>query len=340
MTDVSLPWLETPRRSLWTRLRDGNLPHALLIGSAAGLGGVELARSVIAAVACVGAERPCGRCDGCRRLALGQHPDHRLVGREIDERTGKQRKEITVDQVRELIGELQLASLLGGWKTAIIEPADAMNRHASNALLKTLEEPQPSTLLVLVSSRPDRIPATIRSRCQGVVVPRPATDSALAWLGSQQTRDDWPLWLAIAGGAPLAALDLARSKFAQQRSELARALLSLPEGRGDPVKLASEVAANDPQTFIRWWASVVRDLIVLGQAGGGRSCNPDLEPVLKNLGTRLHLAALHRFLTTLQRSSATLEDTTVNPALLMQGLLVAWAAALAPETMKPIMAED
>jgi len=335
-----LPWLEAPARALRQRLREGTLPHALLIGAAAGLGGTELASGIVAAVACVTAEGPCGACDGCRRLAQDQHPDHRLVTRLVDEDTGRVRKEITVDQVRALIAELQLSSLLGGWKTAIVDPAEAMNRHAANALLKTLEEPPAATLLVLVSSRPDRIPPTLRSRCQGIAVPRPTTSAALAWLAAQQPRADWALWLAVAGGAPLAARDLAGSSFADQRSALARELLDLPEGRGDPVRLANQVIDHDPRRFVLWWSSVVRDLIVLHQVGAGRSSNPDLEPVLRNLGSRLHLTALHRFLTALQRSSAMLEDTTVNPALLLQGLLVAWSTALAPDAMKPILVED
>jgi DNA polymerase-3 subunit delta' len=161
-----------------------------------------------------------------------------------------------------------------------------------------------------------------------------------AWLERQGPRPDWDLWLAVAGGAPLMAQALAGSPFAARRSAVAQALLGLPEGRGDPLRLASELTDQDPRSFVRWWESVVRDLIVLRQAGEGGLRNPDLTAAMRNLGARLHLASLHRFLNALQRASATLEDTNVNPALLVQSLLVAWAAALAPETMRAVMAED
>jgi len=334
------PWIAPAWDALRRRRRDGNLPHALLVTAEPGYGAEALASAAVAAVACADPEGPCGRCDACTRLAAGQHPDHRFVTLELNEDTGKLRKEIAVDQVRALIGELQQSSLMGGWKSAIIDPAEAMSHAAANALLKTLEEPPAATLLVLVTARPDRLPATLRSRCQVVTVPHPARDVARAWLEAQEPRNDWALWLAIAGGAPLAARELAASPFAPHRATVAQALLGLPEGRGDPLRLANELGDQDPAAFVRWWESVVRDLIVLAQAGDGDLRNPDLAPALRNLGPRLHLAALHRFVQALQQARKALEATNVTPALLVQSLLVAWAAALAPETMRAITVED
>jgi DNA polymerase-3 subunit delta' len=241
--------------------------------------------------------------------------------------------------VRELIATLHLSAHGRGWRVAIIEPAEAMNPSAANALLKTLEEPPARTLIALVTSRPDRLPATIRSRCQRFDLRAPPAADALAWLVAREARDDWGLWLDLADGAPLAAEALAASPLALQRNAWARVLLELPEGRGDPIKLAEEWSRGDPRLPLRWWASVVADLIVLAQAGDGRLRNPDLAAVLRNLGARLHLAALHRFLGSLQRAQGMLE-TTVNPTLVLEALLIAWTARLAPEAMRPILADD
>lgn len=335
-----LPWLEEPFAALQRRRREGNLPHALLIAAEPGFGADQLAAGAVALAACAEPDAPCRRCESCARLAAGQHPDHRFVTLELNEETGKLRKEIGVDQVRALIAELQQTSLLGGWKSAVVEPAEALNPSSANALLKTLEEPPAATLLVLVTARPDRLPATIRSRCQSVPIPRPDRRAARAWLAEQGERVDWDLWLAVAGGAPLAARELATSPFASRRAAVAQALLALPEGRGDPLRLAGELAEHDPRAFVRWWESVVCDLIVLRQAGGTELRNPDLAPAMRNLGPRLHLVPLHRFVQALQQARRTLEGSNVTPALLVQSLLVAWAAALAPETMRALAFED
>jgi DNA polymerase-3 subunit delta' len=335
-----LPWLVAPFEALRRRKREGNLPHALLIAAEPGHGADALASGVVATIACREPHGPCGRCDGCARYAAGQHPDHRFVTLELNEDTGKLRKEISVDQVRALIAELQQTSLMGGWKSAVLDPAECMSNGAANALLKTLEEPPAATLLVLVTARPDRLAATLRSRCQAVTIPRPDRRAARAWLEAQAPRPDWDLWLAVAGGAPLAAQELAASPFAPRRAAVAQALLGLPEGRGDPLRLAGELADQDPRAFVRWWESVVRDLIVLRQAGGDDLRNPDLAAAMRNLGPRLHLASLHRFIQALQHARRALEATNVTPALLVQSLLVAWAAALAPETMRALAFED
>jgi len=272
------------------------------------------------------------------RFAAGTQPDLHLVSRLVDDE-GKQAKEISVAQIRQLIATLQLSAHGQGWRIALIEPAEAMNANAANALLKTLEEPPGRTLIVLVTARPDRLPATIRSRCQRLDLRAPPSAQALAWLTTRAARDDWGLWLGLADGAPLAAEALAGSPLAAQRGAWARALLDLPEGRGDPLKLAEEWGRVDPRLPLRWWASVVADLIVLAQAGDGRLRNPDLAAVLRNLGSRLHLAALHRFLGSLQRAQGMLE-TNVSPVLVLEALLIAWAAKLAPEAMRPILADD
>jgi DNA polymerase-3 subunit delta' len=173
-----------------------------------------------------------------------------------------------------------------------------------------------------------------------VTIARPDRPAARAWLEAQAARPDWDLWLAVAGGAPLAAQELAASPFAARRAAVAQALLGLPEGRGDPLRLAHELIEQDPRAFVRWWESVVRDLIVLRQAGGDDLRNPDLAPAMRNLGPRLHLASLHRFIQALQHARRALEGTNVTPALLVQSLLVAWAAALAPETMRVLVFDD
>src|SRR3546814_17063623 len=116
------------------------------------------------------------------------HPDLLLVGYEWKLRPSpaKQRTAIVIDQMRELSARLGLSSgSESGSRVAIVEPADAVNYHAWNAILKTLEEPQPGRYLWLVVSNPERLPATIRSRCQRLDLPLPPSQEARAWLHAQ-----------------------------------------------------------------------------------------------------------------------------------------------------------
>ena len=121
----------------------------------------------------------CGQCSGCITLQAGSHPD--FLSLQPEEKS----KFIKVDQIRSLCESMAKTSQQGGWKVAVIFPAETMNIAASNALLKSLEEPEPNTLIILVSSRLSTIPMTIRSRCQIQSSAIPSTDIAQQWLGQR-----------------------------------------------------------------------------------------------------------------------------------------------------------
>jgi len=237
------PW----QNASWDALRAKreHMPHALLIHGPQGVGKLQLAERFVQSLLCeAGAERgaPCGACAGCRWFAAGSHPDFRRLEPEAlarqpvaaDEfdapaptRTAKPSLEIKVDQVRALDDFLNLKSHRDGPRVALVHPAEAMNPNAANALLKGLEEPPGAAQFILVSHRPARLLATIRSRCVAVPVPVPAASAALAWLQSQGARDA-ASWLAFASGSPLRALQhgqeagasLARRRQALERRDL------------------------------------------------------------------------------------------------------------------------
>ena len=100
-----------------------------------------------------------------RRVAAQGHGDLRVLERGRDENTGKMRREIVVKDVRAISSFLRMTASDGGWRIVIVDPADALNPSAANALLKVLEEPPDNALLLLVAHTPGRIMATIRSRC-------------------------------------------------------------------------------------------------------------------------------------------------------------------------------
>lgn len=220
------PWQTRPWDVLSSKRE--HMPHALLLHGPRGIGKLVLAERFAQSILCEparGREVPCGECASCRWFSAGSHPDFRRVepealarlsasGEDADEpaaappRGNKPSIEIKVDQIRALDGFLNLKSHRGGARVALIHPAEAMNPNAANALLKGLEEPPGRVMFILVSHRPARLLATIRSRCVAVPVPVPDAADALAWLKGQDLPDP-TAWLAFASGSPLRALEYA-----------------------------------------------------------------------------------------------------------------------------------
>lgn len=212
----------------WAQLtaRRERLPHALLFAGQRGLGKSELARAFAAALLCetpIEGGRACGACPACNWFAQGNHPDFRLVQPEIlDEeadddggegeaggrKKGKPSQQIKIEQIRALEDFLHVGTHRRGLRVILIHPAEAMNRPTANALLKSLEEPSPSTLFLLVTNEPARLLPTIRSRCQSVKIAMPAEAASQAWLNLAGVADG-ERWLALAGGAPILAAELA-----------------------------------------------------------------------------------------------------------------------------------
>jgi DNA polymerase III subunit delta' len=233
-------WLGPEMARLRAAYTAGRLPHALLVHEAPGAGGEWLAGWAARMVLCSNsAEAPCGRCGPCQRAAHGQHPDLISV-HPIEEST-----QIRIEQVRELAAELALTSHQGGYKVGILSPADSMNRFAANAMLKTLEEPPGSTLLILVVTQPSRLPATILSRCQRVRVRAPERAEAVAWLEATRGPGDWGRVLAVLGTAPLTAAEADPAAVAEVAAEVRSGLEEAVAGGGDPVATAERWARSE-----------------------------------------------------------------------------------------------
>ncbi|MEO8012348.1 MAG: DNA polymerase III subunit delta' [Dokdonella sp.] len=257
---MNLPvWLEADWRSLAARLACRRLPHALLIAGAAGLGKRALADQLVRAALCEQRSDdglPCTRCRSCLLLAAGTHPDRVHVTLELRD-DGKLRSEITVEQIRQLSQRLSLSSQFGGLQLVIIEPADVMNANAANALLKTLEEPSASTVIVLVSDRPARLPATIRSRCQRIAVATPSTAEAHAWLVAHGIASAEATTALVATlGNPGRALVALSDQTLPLRADCLRDLGALRAGRASALAVAEAWAADRPADRL-WQAAVV-----------------------------------------------------------------------------------
>jgi DNA polymerase-3 subunit delta' len=184
--------------ALRSALRRGALHHAYLFGGPAGAGKRDAARLLAQAVNCErSVDDPCGACAPCRKIAKGVHPDVYVLeteramvkaGRWEPKGGRTPSKDVVVDQVRDLVEHrLAMKRFEGRRRVVIVDPADAMNVPAQNALLKTLEEPPEETTLVLVASNADALLPTIRSRCVRVAF-APRGDGGVAALVERARR--------------------------------------------------------------------------------------------------------------------------------------------------------
>lgn len=180
------PWQQRAYDHAIAALDAGRLGHGLLICGPAGLGKRAVAERLALHVLSGGSDGNAKQAERAAQLiAAGTHPDLQLVSFVPTKDGSKLRTEIVIDQIRELSQKLALTPQYGVAQVVILDPADAINRSAYNALLKTLEEPAPGRYLWLISSQPARLPATIRSRCQRLEFRLPPRAEALAWLQAQ-----------------------------------------------------------------------------------------------------------------------------------------------------------
>jgi DNA polymerase-3 subunit delta' len=273
------PWHEAALRRLMSDRE--RLPHALLVHGPAGIGKAGFARALAAAALCeapVG-DLACGKCPSCHWFEQGNHPDFREIvpeaaeedeeGAEAEGAKAEKAKSlvIKVEQIRAVGDFISLSTHRAGYRVLLLHPAEALHPAAANALLKTLEEPPPRTLIVLVSDRPARLLATIRSRCRLLALPLPQPSAALAWLGAQGAEDPEAA-LATAGGAPLLAQRLAQPEEAKFRGKVL-AELARPGG-ADPLQFAAGVDRGAVEPLIFWLQTWVQDLVRVRLAGKAR----------------------------------------------------------------------
>lgn len=301
---VRVPWSFFPyawHHAIWQRLttlaQESRLPHALLVDGPAGIGKHRLAQAFSAWLLCQAptAAGACGQCKSCSLLNAGSHPDLLDLGLETDAKTGKVAKYIKVDQVREVVEFAAKSAQLGGYRIVTVEPAHLMNMQASNALLKTLEEPGRQTLLLLLSSQALTLSATIRSRCQQLHLGLPEPAEALAWL-APQLRDAATarLLLELADGAPLAALTLRDSLWFPERERLLKDLAGLSEGRLAALAVAQRWQALGAEAVLPALVSLCED--IARQAAGAMVVkHRDLAPIIGAVARRLSSAAILAF---------------------------------------------
>jgi DNA polymerase-3 subunit delta' len=214
-------------------LASGRMHHAWLITGPEGVGKATLAfrfaRRLLAGTAPTLELAPSDPV--FRRVAMGTHADLLTIEREFDEKRGRMRGEIVVDDTRVISAFLRLTPAEGGWRVVVIDGAEHMNRNAANAVLKMLEEPPPQAIILLTCAAPGRLLPTIRSRCRRLgLLPLSATDMdrVLATYLPEMAEGDRARLAAISAGSPGRALGLAEERGLLLASLAEEVLVEIP----------------------------------------------------------------------------------------------------------------
>lgn len=324
------PWQLDEWQHLVQQIASRKLPHALMIAGPRGIGKRHLADALAQLLLC---QAPiegtaCGRCRGCELNKSQTHPD--LLWLEPEE----QGKAIKVDQVRELTEYLGKTAQQGGYKVVVIEPAEAMNGNAANALLKSLEEPAPNTLLILVTHAAASVLPTIRSRCQVRKMPMPRREQVIHWLsplvvGSNTAPE---ALLVAARGAPLVALALLQGDALEQREQRLQQFVRLTLGQTSAIEVAASWQTGDVPAIVDWLLALLHSLA--RWRVGATDPQIAMAPVeWQDRLQSLHVPLLHRYIEKVLLSKRQLlSGANPNKQLLLEELLLDWGALLRAST--------
>ncbi|NMM39182.1 MAG: DNA polymerase III subunit delta' [Glaciimonas sp.] len=312
MNNLIYPWQQTAWQQLQQQ-RD-RMPHAILLHGAQGIGKTVFAERLAQAILCDTPDadgHACGQCASCGWFARYGHPDYRRVRPEILEPDGgagedgesddgkktakttkAPSKEIKIGQIRALADFMNISTHRHGKRVIVLYPAEALNEMAANALLKTLEEPAPDTLFLLVTNSMDRLLPTILSRCRKFALNMPSTAQAVAWL-QEQGVNDAAVWLAQEGGAPLAASFQAQAGNREEIDALL-ALLAKP-GAEALLKTADRLQKVPATHLVTWLQRWLFDLVAVKLAGKIRYY-PAYRTALAALAERIETHTLLRLL--------------------------------------------
>jgi DNA polymerase-3 subunit delta' len=258
-------------RAAW---KAGRLAHAYLFLGPQGVGRESVARALAAALNCT---QPlpewdaCGECPACRRMLAGTHADF-LVIRPTSEHRQPQ---IKIGQIRDFRKLTAYPPMEGGWRVALIKPAEDMQPEAANALLKTLEEPPARHLLILAAASETELFPTIVSRCQKFLFAPLPSVLVIRELQARRglSREEAVFLTALSGGSLGRALALDPGELAQQRRQVLEDLEKLASGSpAAAVAWAHRLAKNNQELdhFILLAQMWYRDLLVRHSGGAHR----------------------------------------------------------------------
>jgi DNA polymerase-3 subunit delta' len=272
--------IEVLRRSL----NNGKLAHSYLFEGVPGSGRRKTALTLIQALFCTALpDDACGVCPSCRRIDGGNHPDIHLIAPLPDKR------DISIEQLREMQHVLSLRPYEAPRKACIIDPAERMSVSAANSLLKTLEEPPGNALIILLTENAGMLLPTVRSRCQLIRFAPLSPEHILTLLERNGMAPEAAALVApMSGGSLQRALELDNESLTARRETVLSRVEQLNIHRIASVfDAAEELSGNRDATLelLDMLISFFRDAVHLG-AGSGEIVNRSVRPAIESIATR------------------------------------------------------
>ncbi len=313
-------------RALKGALVSGRVSHAYLFAGPRGVGklttAVAFARALVCSLAAGG--DACGECDSCGRVKRGVHPDVRVIGPEG--------ATVKISQVRQLSAGIRFGPAAGRWTVRIVDEADKMTAEAANSLLKTLEEPLPGVVIILVTARPQAVLQTVSSRCQHMyfqpLLKHRLVEALIRLTGAPE--DEVLPAASLAGGSLGRALDLFSGGLAAR--DRARRIIHRLAAAGveDALALASEAPASREETIplldmiILW----LRDVMVYNETGDpGQLINADSRGEISILADQFTTGRLLEMIADTDRARGRLE-AGANVLLALESLFLRLAGMI------------
>lgn len=318
---LPLPWQSKQWQLIVDLIQQQRMPHATLLRGQKGLGKNLFAHACAKLLLCEQAtHNACERCKACLLLRAQTHPDLHYVTLEDESQV------IRIEQIRALIDFANQSSQQGRCKVIIIEPADAMNVAAANALLKTLEEAARNTFIILVSHQIHLLPATILSRCQSITFSIPEMSIAKQWLIDQMQihNNELDALLAIAEGAPLTVIELINNPaLIDERNLFLKTCIAILMDGVDPIEHAQKCSQLNIQLCLEWLLSLFIDILRIKFAGEKIAiANTKFYSELNNLSKKISLQKLFIIIDRIQENyQQLLHKVNLNSLLLLESLL-------------------
>lgn len=311
------PWQRSLLEQLLSLRQQSRLPHAILIEAKSEQVGASFIWHLAMLLLCNRNNNidPCGQCQSCQLMIANTYPDFSFITLIADEKTKKISKNIKIEQIRNLIHEVYLTRRYDNLKIAIVYPAEKMNIASANSLLKTLEEPAPQSLILLLTHNKGKIPATIRSRCQMLILDHPEQDVSLAWLAQQGMKpEESEQYLKYATGDPLLAMALQTNNYAIVVQQFKTQFGLYIRNEIDVIKLCSVLIVLEVPLVRRLIQMVLKaySLQFCGLSG-----TKNQEPVINKKAGQQILA-----LTTQVDQQLRVEDNNLNIQLQLEDLLI------------------
>jgi DNA polymerase-3 subunit delta' len=331
----ALPWLGPIWQRLGSQIQENRLGHALLFLGQEGLGKRVMLREFSQKLLCLDSSSdtnsgPCGQCASCHLFIAGSHPDLFMV------EPSEPGKQIKIDQIRKVTEFVNTTPQRGNHKVVLLGPAEAMNISASNALLKSLEEPSSKTTLLLYSHQPSSLLATIKSRCQLYSVTTPPWQQAFNWLEQNSQQTNLESALRLAKGAPLKAIDLMDQEVHVQYMQFCQDMIDLQQAKANWSATLTKWKAWDSHWVMMWFYELVLDVQKV-QAG----LTQDALTIQELQGQTTQVANVSQYGQVqslldklLDNQKAQLSQSNPNSVLIIETLLIDWLSLLGQSGQK------